>query len=162
MSLVLRDRQEALLWLRSLPDGHNIGVCQSGEVGKGGVGHHCVHHGLGHHLAEGPGLGPLKDLGGREGGLGSCFLHGSPGGRRGTHGAYLRRGVRSCRQWRLLGQDVPDVVDPHVALLVSTQHDALICQDIHVEIKGGAELPGGGWQDGGEGGGSPGQVLSEK
>lgn len=56
----------------SFPDGYNVGVCQGGEVGKGGVGHHCVHHGLGHRLAEGPGLGPLKDLVGREGqGLGS-------------------------------------------------------------------------------------------
>lgn len=49
------------------PDGDDVGVGQRREVGKGGVGHHRVYHRLGHRLAQRLGLGPLKDLGGREG-----------------------------------------------------------------------------------------------
>ena len=59
--------------LAPFPDGDNVGVGQRSEVGKGGVGHHRVHHRLGHRLAQRLGLGPLKDLGGRERGLNSCF-----------------------------------------------------------------------------------------
>lgn len=117
----------------SLPDCYNVGICQSSEVGKGGVGYHRVHHSLGHCLAEGSRLGPFKDLVGRErrAGLlpGFLTLHQSPAAERGMSCAYLRGGLRGCWQWRLLHQDVPDVVDPHVALLVPTEHNPLICQD---------------------------------
>ena len=51
------------------PDGNDVGVGQRREIGKGGVGHHRVYHRLGHRLAQRLGLGPLKDLGGRERGL---------------------------------------------------------------------------------------------
>lgn len=75
--------------------------------------------------------------------------------------AYLCGGLWGCRQCRLLHQDVPDIVDPHVALLIPTEHNALVCQDTEIGTKVGQSSMGG-KQDGVWGGGSPGQVLSEK
>ena len=98
------------------------------------------------------GWGHLRIWGGKKKGeLGSGVPHTVPSSGRGqAGGAYLCGGLRSCWPWRRLGQDVPDVVNPHVALFISTQHYPLICWDTWTEVKGGVGLPGVGGGIGGE------------